>query len=142
MVSSEPVGGHQCLLISSSFRFDIGRVLVCRSGVGTKTRSFLSAFFVAQSSSFDFLPLHVEAQVTRSSNKELVKVGTKVVGGLVLDSVKAVDVKLSLEGSVFCLVEILRHNDISEFLWFVDLKHLAGWKPGNDFFLFRCSRVF
>jgi len=49
-----------------------------------------------------------------------------------LDSIKAVNVELSLKGPVFGLVEIAWHNVSGEFLWFVDLECLARWKPRND----------
>jgi len=142
VASSKSVGVKQTLVSGLHVHFRLLVVLVGRSVVGTHTGGFLSAFFVTQTGSFDFLSLHVKAQVTGTSDKELVKVGAVVVGLLVLDSIKSINVELSLEGSVFCLVKVLGHDGVGKFLGLVDLKCLAGWKPGNDRLLSRCFRVF
>jgi hypothetical protein len=128
VVSSKSVGVKQTLVSGLHVHFRLLVVLVGRSVVGTHTGGFLS--------------LHVEAQVTGTSDKELVKVGAVVVGLLVLDSIKSINIELSLEGSVFCLVKVLGHDGVGKFLGLVDLECLAGWKPGNDRLLSRCLRVF
>ncbi len=103
-----------------------------RFGVFTKLVGPLSAFLVAQTGSFDLLTLHVKAQITGTSDEEFVIVGSVIFGLLVLDAIEPIDVKLSLEGSVFCLIEILRHNGIGKLLGLVNLECLAGWKPRDD----------
>lgn len=93
------------------------------------------------------MPLHVQAQIAFTPYKETVKVGPVILVGVIvelffdfavslfafaLDSIKAVNVELSLKGPVLGLVEIAWHNASGEFLWFVDLECFARWKPGND----------
>ena len=58
----------------------------------TKLFGLFSAFFVAQTGSLNFLALHVKAQITGTSDEELVIVGTVVFGLLVLDTIKSIDV--------------------------------------------------
>jgi len=81
------------------------------------------------------LTLHVQAQIACAPHKEFVVVGAVVVRDLVLDAVESVNVELSLEGSVFGLVEVLGHDDLGEHLGLVDLEGLARGQPGNDVLL-------
>ena len=72
----------------------------------------------------------------------MVVVCAVVIRRLGTDSIKAVDVELALEGTVFCLVEVLRHDRPRKFLGFVDFEAFTGGEPGNNVLLLGFVGVF